>query len=130
MSAIETTDLLRQSADLIVALRTKIEELEPVAAFGQTVIDDGTCYSFEEAAKMLAPRLVQETGHDIGRNRLIDLLRLLGILENDRVPYQVYRKYFKIVPKKTPVGMKVTSLLTGEGLAWLFPKIVEYYRHA
>jgi hypothetical protein len=52
----------------------------------------------------------------------------MGILNEKREPYQAYATYFKVVPKKTPIGIELTSLLTGKGLAWILPKLVGYYK--
>jgi phage antirepressor YoqD-like protein len=118
--------VLGNAVDTISQLTATIEQLKDMAEFGQAVMDDGQCYGFAEAAKMLSPKLRAETGIDIGQNRLIDTLKAMGIIQDNREPYQRYARYFKVVPKQTPVGMRTTSLFTGEGLAWILPRLVEY----
>jgi phage antirepressor YoqD-like protein len=120
--------VLQQSVQTINALQMVIQEMQPLAEFGQAIMDDGQCYGFSTAAKMLSPKLIELTGHDLGRNRLINTLKAMGILNEKREPYQAYATYFKVVPKKTPIGIELTSLLTGKGLAWILPKLVGYYK--
>jgi len=119
---------LTRAVDVITSLTDQIALLRPAAEFGQAVMDDGKNYGFALAAKMLSPKLKEETGHDIGRDRLIDALRALHIINYDRIPYQQYAHYFKVVNKETAIGMQPTSLLTGKGLSWVLPKLIEYYR--
>ena len=109
-------------------LSSIIESLQPQAAFARAVMDDGQCYSFATAAKMLSPDLKQRTGHEIGRDRLIDALKAMHIINENREPYQEHVRHFKVVLKQTPVGMMPVSLLTGKGIAWVLTRIVEYYK--
>lgn len=120
--------VLAKAVETIAQLSAVIEQLKAPAALGQAVMDDGECYGFATAAKMLSPRLMELTGHDIGRDRLTDALKALRIIDASREPYQQFAHHFKVVPKQTPVGIMKTSLLTGKGLAWVLPKLVEYYR--
>jgi hypothetical protein len=125
---IDIPSALAKAVETITQLAAVIESLKAPAALGQAVMDDGECYGFATAAKMLSPKLEELTGHDIGRDRLIDVLKALRIIDDGREPYQQFAHHFKVVPKQTPVGIKTTSLLTGKGLAWVLPKLVEYYR--
>ena len=128
LSEQSVAEVLNQAVAMNTKLVAVIERLKGPAEFGLAVMDDGQCYGFATAAKMLSPKLMEETGHDIGRDRLIDALKALGILNERREPYQQYAHHFRVVLKQTPVGMQSTSLLTGKGLAWVLPKLVEYYR--
>lgn len=122
--ALETN---QQVVQVNAELMATIERLKAPADFGMAVMDDGQCYGFDTASKMLAPKVRAATGHDIGRDRLIDFLKAEGIIDQQREPYQRFSHHFKVVLKNTPVGMKPTSLLTGKGLAWLLPRLVERY---
>lgn len=124
----DIASVLQRAVETNNQLVGAIEQMRKPAEFGLAVMDDGQCYGFSTAAKMLSPKLLELTGHDIGRNRLIDTMRIMGILNEGREPYQQYAHYFKVVVKQTPVGMEPTSLLTGKGLAWILPKLVEYYK--
>jgi len=121
-------DLLRNAMELNVKLASAIERMRAPAEFGRSVMDDGSCYDLGETAKMLSPKLEAETGVGLGRNRLAEALRNMGVFMQDNEPYQPYLYHFRIVLKPTPVGMKKVPLCTGEGLSWVLPKLVEYYR--
>ena len=128
----DIADVLQQAVETNGKLVALIERLRPLAAFGQAVMDDGQCYSFSIAAKMLSPKLQEVTGHDIGQNRLFDILRAMQILDSRQShwnePKQEFAHHFKLVPKSTEIGMKMTPLFTGKGLAWILPKLIEWYR--
>jgi phage antirepressor YoqD-like protein len=124
--------LLQQAREFNTLLVAEIERLSVPAQLGQAVMDDGQCYTFSQAAKMLSPKLKEETGEAIGQNILFAVLRDIGILQSSEAhrnePKQQFITYFKLVPKETPVGIRLTPLFTGKGLAWVFPKLLEYYR--
>ena len=85
-------------------------------------------YSFATAAKMINEKVKQEAGCDIGRNRLLQIMRDLGVLNSYNEPRQQYMQYFRVVPKQTSIGMVPTSLINGKGIEWMLPRVVEYYR--
>jgi phage antirepressor YoqD-like protein len=126
-NSMEIAEVLNASQALVIRLSEVIEKLKPIAEFGQAVMDDGQCYGFDEASKILGDKIKEVTGRDIGRNRLFGALRETRILERDNQPYQHMKHHFKVVIKQTPAGMKKTTLFTGAGLAWILPKLLEYY---
>jgi phage antirepressor YoqD-like protein len=129
----DIASVLQQAVDTNNQLMAVISRMRAPAELGMAVMDDGECYTFAEAAKLLSPKLKELTGAEIGQNRLFDTLRTLGILQasesHRNEPYQQYTHHFKLVLKHNEhVGMKLVPLFTGKGLAWILPKLVEYYR--
>lgn len=68
----------------------KIAELEPKAESYDVLIDAKGALPWEQVAKMLDIK-------GFGRNKLLELLRKKGILQENNIPYQKYRdKYFRV----------------------------------
>jgi phage antirepressor YoqD-like protein len=130
--AVDIESTLVKAMEVNQQLVVIIKNLKIPAEFGEAVMDDGQCYGFAEVAKILNNKIELQTGKQIGRDRLFEVCRDLGILQTSLVhrnePYQQYLHYFKLVLKQTPAGIKVTPLFTGKGLAWVLPKLLEYYR--
>jgi len=134
---LENADILsavQQSVAVIERLNKIIKDLQPAARFGMAVMDNGKNYSMSEAAKNLYGEVKKSTGADIGQNKLIDALRILGFLDSrashKNEPYQqwVNQGLFVTVIKETPVGMKTIPQITGKGLSYILPKLLEYYK--
>lgn len=128
----ELTTVLTESQSTITKLVTALKSIRPLAEFGQAVMGDGKEYSIKEAADILAEKTREWAGKDIGRNKLFEALRSMGVLSSNESNYnEPYRQfidagYFKTKLKNTPVGIKAVSLVTGKGLEYLFKKLKEY----
>jgi anti-repressor protein len=128
-----TKEVMELALKAIQSLQVKIDQLQPAAKLGQAVIDDERYYSFNDAAKSLHDQIKKETGFSIGEIKLFDALRHIGILSsyggNRNQPYQQHIEAgrFKIVKHETPVGIKSVTKITGKGLAYILPKLLEYY---
>jgi len=130
---VDVASVLRQAAETNLKLMAAIEQMQVPAALGLAVMEDDECFQFAEAAKLLAPKLKERTGADVGQNRLFDALRAMKILQSTQAhwnePYQEYAHHFKLVIKNNPhVGLKVVTMFTGKGLAWVLTRLVEYYK--
>jgi len=130
---VDVAAVLRQAAETNLQLMAAIEQMQAPAALGLAVMEDDGCYQFAEAAKLLAPRIKEKTGVEVGQNRLFEALRTMRILQSTQAhwnePYQEYVHHFKLVLKNNPhVGIKTVTLVTGKGLAWVLQKLVEYYK--
>lgn len=85
----------------IAAQQNYISTLEPKAEFYDAVAGSKTAIDIGNAAKVLGIP-------GIGRNKLFEILRGQGILDNSNIPYQAYidRGYFRVIEQKytTPNG--------------------------
>ena len=130
----QIAEVMQQALQTVESLQKALQELRPLADFGAAVIDDGRHYSFNDAAKSLYDVIKKETGYSLGEKKLFNSLRELGILSNYgsnwNQPYQehVTAGRFVIVKHETPVGGKSVTKITGKGLAYILPKLLEYYR--
>ena len=70
------------------------------------------------------------SGKLLGRNKIFRILRSLGILNKDNVPYQSYMKYFKTMEKVYSKGEydfnRIIPFITPDGQTYLSTKINEY----
>lgn len=92
-----------------IEAETTIQVLEPKAEFYDAVAGSRTAIDIGNAAKVLGI-----TG--IGRNRLFEILRDQGVLDNSNIPYQTYidRGYFRVIEQTftKPNGEKQISFKT------------------
>jgi phage antirepressor YoqD-like protein len=101
----------------------------PAARVGELVRDDGSYYSMKEAADIVADKLGDRK---VGRNKMFKLLRGIGILCSSESywnqPYRNFidRGYFYTKLKETEVGIKPVTLVTGDGLNFIYEKVSEY----
>jgi len=129
-----TRDVMELASKAIIALQDKIAELQPAARFGNAVMDDGRYYSFNDAAKTLYDQVKAETGFNLGEKKLFEALRSIGILSshgsNWNQPYQPHIEAgrFVIVKHETKVGIKSVTKITGKGLAYILPQLLEHYK--
>lgn len=130
MNETELTVVLEQSVLAINSLKKAIEEMRPLAEFGKAVIDDDKNYSISEAAKTFHEHIKAETGKDIGRNKLFDALREMKILRYNNEPYQdhVNAGRFTVGQFQTQAGMVPVTRLTGKGMLYILPRLVEFYK--
>jgi phage antirepressor YoqD-like protein len=130
MNEKELAVILEQSVFAIDSLKKAIEELRPLADFGRAVIDDDKNYSMSEAAKTFHEHIKAETGKDIGRNKLFEALRAMKILRYNNEPYQeqLTAGRFTVGQCQTQAGMVPVTRLTGKGLLYILPRLVEFYK--
>ena len=111
-----TKQLFKLNLITIRQLNNKIEQLEPLAEFAETVASSSDTIDVGQLAK-----LVKDENINIGRNRLFDWLRKEKYLRNNNEPYQEYidRGWFETVEYtyNTPYGNKIgiKTLVTGKG---------------
>jgi len=92
-------------------LDTKIQLDAPKVEFAETISTSEDVLSWNDFAKVIG----------IGRNTMLDKLRKKRILNSNNVPYQTYldREYFEVTESKTPVGIRLTTRVTGKGQLYL-----------
>ena len=134
MENTELVEVMSQALKTVENLQSAIAKMKPLAEFGAAVMDDGRYYSFNDAAKTLYDTIKKETGYSIGEKKLFSALRDLDILSsygsNWNQPRQehVNAGRFIVVKHETEVGIKSVTKITGKGLAYILPKLLEYYR--
>jgi len=126
--------LLQNSTAVIERMQAALHELQPYAEFGMAVMEDERSFSMNDAAKSLHDAVKRETGFDMGQKKMFSALRDMGILSNYgsnyNEPYQQYINsgFFRVTKHETEVGIKSVTRITGKGMAWVLPKLLEYYR--
>ncbi len=115
-SKIEERD--RQIADL----KAEVEMNAPKVAFAEAVHNSKQNITVEKYTKLL----YDEHGLRIGRNKMFKLLRSLGFLQENNMPYQKYldRGYFETCEVLRNGRPYVVTLITGKGQTKLFNKIM------
>lgn len=100
-------------------LAEKIVEDAPKVEFADKVSVSDDCISIGDFAKV-----VKIPG--LGRTRLFKKLRDLGILRVNNTPFQKFieRGYFEVTEYVTPIGIKLTTKITGRGQVWLTKKLI------
>ncbi len=130
----ELIEVMSQALKTVESLQSALVKMKPLADFGAAVIDDGRYYSFNDAAKSLYEAVKKETGFSLGEKKLFTALRDLDILSsygsNWNQPRQehVNAGRFIVVKHETEVGIKSVTKITGKGLSYILPKLLEYYR--
>lgn len=108
------------------ALNAKIEEDAPAVAFANDIANSKGAITFDQYAKSLFDRYEIK----IGRNRLFSLLREMGVLKSNNIPYQKYMEYgwFRVreVVKKDTVYNQ--TLIRGVGQQKIYEIIKENYQ--
>ena len=96
-------------------LDDKLIEVKPKVEFADTIATSDDVLSWNDFAKVIG----------IGRNTMLRRLREFRILNARNVPYQSYldRDYFEVTEIKTPVGIQLTTRVTGRGQLWLTKKL-------
>lgn len=118
----------------IESLTTQIEENKPKVEFAEQVANTDTLIDMETMAK-----LATNNGIKIGRNRLFQWLRDIGVLirsSNPRknLPYQEYleRGYFKVREKcfvyHGEYRLYYQTMVTGKGQLWIIGRLRNEYR--
>lgn len=110
----------------IAGLKMKVESDAPKVAFADAVHDSKHAISVEKFSKLL----YDKCGVNIGRNNMFRLLRNMGYLRENNMPYQKYLNagYFttyEVIRNRHPF---VVTGITGKGQTWLFGKIANIYQ--
>ena len=96
----------------------QIVEMQPKVDFADTfLLNAKHDISMGEFAKLT------EKEFGIGRNKMFELLRNLGILMKNNLPYQQYMKYFTITEGTKNGKDYLTTLIKVEGQAYLLKRL-------
>lgn len=96
----------------------QIVEMQPKVDFADTfLLNAKQDISMGEFAKLT------EKEFGIGRNKMFELLRNLGILMKNNLPYQQYMKYFTITEGTKNGKDYLTTLIKVEGQAYLLKRL-------
>lgn len=100
----------------------QLKEQAPKVLLAETALLATDCLKMETVAKIISDKF----GVECTRNKLIDFLRDRSILQSNKVPYQKYMKYFKVVfSSKTFHGQDneiITTLVKTSGLTFVIKK--------
>lgn len=118
-SDIEQAIAIKTFEEVVTApLIETIEEQKPDVQFANRIRTDGRkVYSISQASKLLKL--------PYGRNKLMENLRNLKILQSNNEPYQAYidRDYLLVELNETGNKLVVTPRITGKGMKWLENKL-------
>jgi BRO-like protein len=96
----------------------QIEEMQPKVEFADTfLLNAKKDISMGEFAKLT------EKEFGIGRNKMFELLRNLGILMKNNLPYQQYMKYFNVIEGIRNGQEYRTPRVTVDGQAYLLKRL-------
>ncbi len=118
-SDIEQAIAIKTFEEVVTApLIETIEEQKPDVQFANRIRADGRkVYSISQASKLLKL--------PYGRNKLMENLRNLKILQSNNEPYQTYidRDYLLVELNETGNKLVITPRITGKGMKWLENKL-------
>ncbi|MCC0731200.1 phage regulatory protein/antirepressor Ant [Clostridioides sp. ZZV14-6048] len=118
-SDIEQAIAIKTFEEVVTApLIETIEEQKPDVQFANRIRTDGRkVYSISQASKLLKL--------PYGRNKLMENLRNLKILQSNNEPYQTYidRDYLLVELNETGNKLVITPRITGKGMKWLENKL-------
>lgn len=118
-SDIEQAIAIKTFEEVVTApLIETIEEQKPDVQFANMIRTDGRkVYSISQASKLLKL--------PYGRNKLMENLRNLKILQLNNEPYQTYidRDYLLVELNETGNKLVVSPRITGKGMKWLENKL-------
>ena len=117
--AIKAFTALKEEREKNKALQADNERMKPKEEFFDTVTDSKDAIDMGQVAKVLNyPK--------IGRNKLFEILRENGILQQNNQPYQTYidRGYFRVVEQKfepTPgeIRINIKTLVFQKGIDYI-----------
>lgn len=104
----------------------QLEEQKPLVQFANKVANSSDCIDFGTFSK-----IIKEEGIKLGRNKLFEKLRDIGLLMKNNVPYQRYidNKCFEvreyIISTAYGEKIKTQTLITGKGQIYLTEKLRE-----
>lgn len=108
----------RQISDL----KAKVELDAPKVAFAEAVHEAKSDITVEKFAKLL----YDKNGIRVGRNNMFLLLRNMGYLQENNLPYQKYLRagYFRTRELLKNGYPFIQTLITGKGQTWLFDRVM------
>ena len=121
-------NLFRLQMIAINQLNERIRHDKPLVEFANQVSNTDNLIDMNEMAKLARAERIS-----IGRNRLYAVLRGMGILMTDNLPYQKYidRGYFKVKESvfKTSARTKTyrQTYVTGKGQLFVIGLLKKYY---
>ena len=121
-------NLFRLQMVFIDKLNERIRHDEPLVEFANQVANTNNLIDMNAMAK-----LAREENIPVGRNRLFDRLKRMGVLMSNNLPYQQYidRGYFAVKESVFEVdGLKKTyqqTLVTGKGQVFIIGLLKKYY---
>lgn len=121
-------NLFRLQMIAINQLNERIRHDKPLVEFANHVAGTDNLIDMNAMAKLAA-----DENLNIGRNRLFDRLKRMGVLMSNNLPYQQYidRGYFSVKESVFEVeGMKKTyqqTLVTGKGQQFIIGLLRKYY---
>lgn len=121
-------DLFRLQMTAIEKLNERIRHDQPLVEFANQVAGTDNLIDMNVMAK-----LAKAENIPVGRNRLFDRLKRMGVLMSNNLPYQQYidRGYFAVKESVFEVdGMKKTyqqTLVTGKGQRFVISLLRKYY---
>lgn len=121
-------NLFRLQIIAINQLNERIRHEKPLVEFANQVANTNNLIDMNAMAK-----LAREENIPVGRNRLFDRLKRMGVLMSNNLPYQQYidRGYFAVKESVFEVdGLKKTyqqTLVTGKGQVFIIGLLKKYY---
>lgn len=121
-------NLFRLQMVFIDKLNERIRHDEPLVEFANQVANTNNLIDMNAMAK-----LAKAENIPVGRNRLFDRLKRMGVLMSNNLPYQQYidRGYFAVKESVFEVdGLKKTyqqTLVTGKGQVFIIGLLKKYY---
>lgn len=121
-------NLFRLQMIAINQLNERIRHEKPLVEFANQVSNTNNLIDMNVMAK-----LAKAENIPVGRNRLFDRLKRMGVLMSNNLPYQQYidRGYFAVKESVFEVdGLKKTyqqTLVTGEGQVFIIGLLKKYY---
>ena len=121
-------NLFRLQMIAINQLNERIRHEKPLVEFANQVANTNNLIDMNAMAK-----LAREENIPVGRNRLFDRLKRMGVLMSNNLPYQQYidRGYFAVKESVFEVdGLKKTyqqTLVTGKGQVFIIGLLKKYY---
>lgn len=112
---------IEEQTKQISELREENQAMLPKALFADAVHYSKTDITVEKFAKLI----YEKSGLRMGRNKLYSLLRAMGYLQENNLPYQKYMEseYFTTCEVMRNGKPYVVTLITGKGQQRLFNKI-------
>jgi prophage antirepressor-like protein len=101
-------------------LQNENAEMKPIVSLVDKFVNTNNCYDIGTYAKILESK-------ELGRTRLFAWLKDKKILMSNNVPYQVYTKYFKVIPvvNQRTGRTDYKTLLKPVGITYIYNKLLK-----
>jgi prophage antirepressor-like protein len=101
-------------------LQNENAEMKPIVSLVDKFVNTNNCYDIGTYAKILESK-------ELGRTRLFAWLRDKKILMSNNVPYQIYTKYFKVIPvvNQWTGQTNYKTLLKPIGITYIYNKLLK-----